>query len=273
MCFRFLLCLFCLALAGPAQAGYHDAPWRTEVTRTYTVRGESFIDTFRVWIDYGAVDGRTKSRMSWDDTQRTARQICTICTSVRTWGTAEESRAWRARNTGDKFNFRPLSTHVFLIVNIESHGPMPISQRPAWRQRPNDVVEVHLRDGRRLTSYGPLEVQVREASLAMPSSLAEQMCMQNKGMLEGQVLYTPAELEQLWRASQKPRPRDHEDQLNWEFLRAMYGRLTTEATFLVPFETGDSLFRPRDIDGVRLHFLEAWVDLQPSTDLVQRTAP
>jgi hypothetical protein len=262
-------------LAAPAAARadyFDDAPWKARTERAYAVFGTTYRDTFLVWVTYGAVttDG---TRWSWEKTQDYERIFCGLCTSARIWGAAEEARAWAARTSGASMrNFRPLITHNFLFISVRSMGPMPQAQRPTWRHRAEDLVEVSLRDGRHLTSYGPLKVETRTADLSAPSSEIEEACLQMKGMLEGQTLYTPVELEQLTVASKGSPPKGKDDRLQWEFRRAMYGSGPKEVTFVVPFETNEHTFKARDITGIRLNLMGEWVELRQPEAPGNRTA-
>ena len=107
----------------------------------------------------------------------------------------------------------------------------------------------------------------------LASREVEGLCLQNKGMVEGRILYAPTELDQLAVASKGSPPKGEDERMNWEFRRAMYGRPAKEVAFLVPFDTKESTFRPRDSTGIRLNLLGERVELRQSADALGKVGP
>lgn len=250
-----LAAMLIVLCAAPVWASYDDAPWRATIIRIYVIRGESYTDTLQVWMDRGYRKSRTAPYESWYATQKSARMICTICTSRRLWP-GEEGRYFAAKansNLPIPANYHPLESFIYLPISISVHGSVPFANRPAWRYDSTDVVVLTLKDGRTYTSMPGIESADPHTSLWLRSGDAVDMCWQNKAMLGGRILYTADELPLLWQRNPlfKDRP--------------------TENTFLVPVDRGDDdRIELRDIVAIKLYLMGGWVDLQLQGALAER---
>ena len=251
---KLLLISLLLFVPGRASAHFDDAPWKTVLVKTSTVDTVAYADTFYIWVDKGALAGPDSIRVSWQDTQRSIRRACAKCPPTDTWGEKEYNRLWAARESGDKFNFEPhrLEWATFLIVNFDMVGEPRLIGHPLWRADDSDQVEVTLRDGRTLRSFGPILYPEPKPSLAMPGIMVD-LCWPIRTKLGPQYIFNRSERSQLW-----PYPN--------------FQDRPEENIFFVPIDNGGRDFTDRDIVSMRLFFLGGWVDLQSQAAPASRAA-
>jgi hypothetical protein len=237
-----------IALVAPAWATYDEAPWHATVVKTYSVHGSSYTDTLHIWMDRGYRDRVDGPIHSWDETQRTARLICAICTPRRIWPGEEDryqqAKAEQDRPANKEPSYERLSQISFLPISITIKGPLPVTGIPMWRNDTTDVVIVTMKDSRRYVSVPGIETGTDPAANMRVASTMLPTCWQFKAMLGWRYLLTPEKLRLLW---DRPLYVDH----------------PTENTFLVPVVRGTDSFELKQIIGIKLFIMGEWVDLQP----------
>ncbi len=247
------LCIGALTVGLLSEArasSYEQVPWRG-ILHFSTAAGD---DTLEVTVDTGAMyRGR---RLSFDDTQRAARNSCVNC-GPRAW------EKWAPGTSSDYFwkrvvlkdqQYRPLDGLTFLIVNMSVTGPLPQSGRPSWRASDKDKMAVRLSDGRVVTSIGPVALPNPRSTVNNPSSVIERHCWQMKAMIDWRILYNQAELRQLWDKSQ------------------LYQDRPTTNTFLVGFQNAGQDFGFEDIVDIQVSVIGRQLALERNPAVVQQAS-
>ncbi len=220
-------------ISSSAQAGSAYESWRATI-----IAGG---DTLNIFMDPGMYNVAAGKFDSWYDSQHGAQWVCMNC-APHDWGIAE-AFSYNAQQMRKEQNPQYLSDHVFLFLNIERRGT---GQAPLkWRTSATDSVIVTLRDGRRLPTNPPKQLDVQEERVARKGESFVQACAQAKLLLGGQDLLT---IEQINARRKNPAYRD-----------ARYNEFTMFCTVKDPPKNFLEL-----IAGVRVYFNGQPIDLQQS---------
>ena len=251
MRWRWLLILVLAAglLSEARASSYEQAPWRGILY--FSTASD---DTLEVTVDSGAMyRGR---RLSFSDTQHAARNSCVNCgpNAWEKWARGTSSGYFWKRIVLKDQQYHPLENLTFLIVNMSVTGPFPQSGRPSWRASDKDKVTIRLSDGRVVSSIGPVTLPEPRPTVSNPSSVIEHHCWQMKAMLSWKILYSQAELRQLWDKS------------------PLYQDRPTTNTFLVGFQNAGRDFDLEDIVDIQISVIGRQLTLERNPILAQRAS-
>ncbi len=227
-------------MVATAQMEFTKSPFRA----TAVIKGV----TYNIWADELAFNpGHPNKPDSWATMQYYCRIYCYKC-APQVWGRAEFDQA-RLRESLRDQGYVPLLSMAFIPLNFAVVGGELPQPRPTFRLSGRDTMVLILRDGRRLTSYPPVDAPTTSLSFKTPTEKSMAICAYLERQLDGVMMQTREELDEKYYS-------------NDESTRLHYHDHPWAVISLVPIPNEGKEFSLQDVAAMYIYFQGLKVDLQ-----------